>query len=225
MESWNEESETYIKDLNYETENQNNNADKFDKTESGLNIKGEFVCEIYNYQIKFPFEPYKIQKEYMARVLRAWWKSENALLESPTGTGKTLSLLCSSLAWLESELIKTHGSSGVMECSKILNLDYKTRPKIIYASRTHSQLAQVIDELKSTPYKPKTSVIASRDHLWIHKELSKLNGSALNIAWNKSIRDINNDDRCRFKERVDTQIESDLKLKWWGIEDIEEIHK
>jgi regulator of telomere elongation helicase 1 len=52
-------------------------------------------------EIYFPFKPYQCQVEYMTKVLRALKNNENALLESPTGTGKTLCLLCASLAWLQ----------------------------------------------------------------------------------------------------------------------------
>ncbi len=56
--------------------------------------------DINGYDVAFPYQPYQIQKNYMSKVISCLDNSENGLLESPTGTGKTLSLLCSSLAWL-----------------------------------------------------------------------------------------------------------------------------
>ncbi len=49
--------------------------------------------------VDFPFEAYECQLVYIQRVLQALFEGKNALLESPTGTGKTLCLLCASLAW------------------------------------------------------------------------------------------------------------------------------
>ena len=53
--------------------------------------------------VYFPFTPYDCQTSYMQQVIKACSSQQNALLESPTGTGKTLSLLCASLAWLKTE--------------------------------------------------------------------------------------------------------------------------
>jgi regulator of telomere elongation helicase 1 len=49
----------------------------------------------------FPFSPYAQQKQYVKEVVFALNSGENAILESPTGTGKTLMLLCSTISWLK----------------------------------------------------------------------------------------------------------------------------
>ena len=55
--------------------------------------------QIDNVRVDFPKQPYPCQVDYMAQVVKALSTGTNALLESPTGTGKTLCLLCSSLSW------------------------------------------------------------------------------------------------------------------------------
>ena len=44
---------------------------------------------VYNgVSVKFPFPPYDIQKDYMRMVIDSIQNNKNAMLESPTGTGK-----------------------------------------------------------------------------------------------------------------------------------------
>ncbi|CAI9597240.1 unnamed protein product, partial [Staurois parvus] len=49
--------------------------------------------------VEFPFPPYPCQEDYMRKVIECLQQSVNGVLESPTGTGKTLCLLCATLAW------------------------------------------------------------------------------------------------------------------------------
>ena len=80
------------------------------------------TLSINNIDVDFPKVPYQCQIDYMSKVLTALEHGSNALLESPTGTGKTLTLLCSTLAWqnsirkrkidIKSTNILAAGSSG-----------------------------------------------------------------------------------------------------------------
>lgn len=138
--------------------------------------------------VSFPFEPYDVQKSYMEKVITSLQNNTNALLESPTGTGKTLSLLCSSLAWLlvkKAQLQLNAQTGNFSEHSSSLQDNLKSgagkkdnatwgMPKIIYSSRTHSQLTQAMQELKRSSYRHvKAAVLGSRDQMCIHPEVSK----------------------------------------------------
>ena len=49
-------------------------------------------------------------------------------------------------------------------------------PKVFYTSRTHSQIAQVVAELKRAPYTPRAAVLASREHYCVHPAVSASSG-------------------------------------------------
>uniref|UniRef100_A0AAQ4PPV0 Regulator of telomere elongation helicase 1 n=1 Tax=Gasterosteus aculeatus aculeatus TaxID=481459 RepID=A0AAQ4PPV0_GASAC len=142
--------------------------------------------------VNFPFTPYDCQKDYMGKVIECLQKKENGVLESPTGTGKTLCLLCATLAWREhfkdtisarkiaeklqgQEMFSSTPMSswGTAATDGATPVYYTDIPKIIYASRTHSQLAQVIGELKNTSYSPKVCVLGSREQLCINQEVMR----------------------------------------------------
>ncbi len=96
----------------------------------------------------------------------------------PFHNSQTLCLLCSSLAWQESleagaadaSVLVPAGVDGVEGLGASRGRP-NVMPKIIYASRTHTQLSQVIQELKGSGYSPKIAVLGSREQLCVHREV------------------------------------------------------
>ena len=184
--------------------------------------------------VDFPFEAYPCQLVYMSKVIEALQSSQNALLESPTGTGKTLCLLCATLAWqqslVQSKVQCLHQSSHlsqVMQGPGTSNAELKAErrehedeglPTIIYASRTHSQLAQVMKELKVTGYKPKTSILGSRQQSCLHPVVSKMTGASANQACRSLIAKRG----CKWHFGVEkfSKANPDANLEVMDIEDI-----
>ncbi|KHJ30581.1 putative atp-dependent rna helicase chl1 [Erysiphe necator] len=56
----------------------------------------ENICRDFHH----PYEPYTIQKDFMETVYDILENEGVGILESPTGTGKSLSLICGALTWL-----------------------------------------------------------------------------------------------------------------------------
>lgn len=56
--------------------------------------------EIGGIHFPFPFPPYPIQKDFMAELYKVLEGGKIGIFESPTGTGKSLSLICGALSWL-----------------------------------------------------------------------------------------------------------------------------
>ena len=142
----------------------------------GRMTKKQKLIKINGIDIYFPYEVYPNQIKYMEKVIELLNKNINrdnytniGALESPTGTGKTLCLLCSTLAWMN-EMRRQKKFGG----------------KIIYTTRTHSQITQIIHELRKTCYWPRTAVLASRDKGCVNEKIRQnLSGTILNIKCRK----------------------------------------
>lgn len=61
-------------------------------------------------------------------------------------------------------------------------------PRIIYSSRTHSQLKQVVQELRNTSYNPRVAVLGSREHLCVNDKISQMRGTKQNFACRDAVK-------------------------------------
>lgn len=150
---------------------------------------------IRDIDVKFPFTPYDIQKDYMTKVIECLDTHRNGILESPTGTGKTLSLLCASLAWLENRKKQFEAQTPQLQVESFLRKCDKsfeenensppliTVPKIVYSSRTHTQLQQAMQEMKRTAYSHmRACVLGSREQMCIDQDVIMEKNASLKVG-------------------------------------------
>ncbi|KAJ2557904.1 Fanconi anemia group J protein [Coemansia sp. RSA 1933] len=89
-------------------------------------------------QIHFPFAPYPSQLGMMNHMVRALNGSHNTMIESPTGSGKSLALLCAALGWRRHFAAKrSHSNAGVIQ--------------VIRKFAKHNSLPDFKDDKESVP--------------------------------------------------------------------------
>ncbi|VDK79625.1 unnamed protein product [Litomosoides sigmodontis] len=226
-------------------------------------------------EFSFPFEPYDIQISLMRSIVSCISEGKIGILESPTGTGKSMSIICATLSWLETfekerkisleEQLKTVQEVGKDEndwlnahikkvkavedakelfsqvdndrkiderikkalenfmieqkrklqntqhseeknddeADEILDEDFThddlgkkimdeptpTCVKIIYATRTHSQLLQFAEEISKTRFQPRVVTLGSRQHLCINESVRSLRKTSLMTERCNELRD------------------------------------
>ena len=133
---------------NNNNQDNNNNNNSTPKTIGDIPSLSPSTPYIEGIQIGFPFAKImKPQRLIMIHLIRALKSSKHVVLESPTGTGKSVAILCGCLGWMrwhvrrerEEMNSKNGGGEERMESS-----GGGGRVKIIYCSRTHSQVAQMV---------------------------------------------------------------------------------
>ncbi|KAJ3497917.1 hypothetical protein NLG97_g1536 [Lecanicillium saksenae] len=81
---------------------------------------------IENIDFHHPFTPYDVQEKFMKTVYQVLESGQGqiGILESPTGTGKSLSLICASLTWL-----RNHKSSAYQTTLDEARSSFKDEPE------------------------------------------------------------------------------------------------
>ena len=129
------------------------------------------MAEIFNFQnpaqgmeYGFNAQLYPSQYKFIADAVNIVRNRQIGILSSPTGTGKTLSLLCTALTFM--------GKAGEDDLYALLSTESKTI--IYYCSRTHTQLSQALRELSKNTNAYKSVILGSRRQYCVNSAVNKI---------------------------------------------------
>lgn len=184
---------------------------------------------VSGYTVSFPGGkvPFPSQRAVMSKAIQALRTGGGAVacLESPTGSGKTLALLTATLAWqrgTHAEAMRDWAEKG--RAGEKRALKPPRPPRVFFASRTHSQLAQIVEALRacaavaeadgnSRPVR--SAVLSSRQHGCTHRSVSKKPPGQVDEA----CKDLVKNGACANQHKA-----AALKAKAPNVWDVEELH-
>lgn len=177
----------------------------------------------------FPYEPYPIQLRFMTELYDTLLNGKGGLFESPTGTGKTLSIICSSLTYLydkHNTLLESLDTSSdprkklcireslvppllsIKQRISAISSDPNNKFQILYLTRTHSQLDQFTSELKKTKWGNLNLIrvirLASRSQLCTNPKVNQekaLIDYACKSLIGKSVENSESEDENKVEEK------------------------
>ncbi|AFZ79211.1 hypothetical protein BEWA_020580 [Theileria equi strain WA] len=131
----------------------------------------------------------KPQLQILSKLIYALKTNGHAVLESPTGTGKTAAIISGVLSWLyQSQITNTEDESANSE----------PKYKVIYLTRTHAQIKQISTTIDQSCFRPQSCTLASRKILCpYYKSFSGEVESGIN---NQNLNDLDNygiTNKCR----------------------------
>ncbi|OQV04418.1 hypothetical protein CLAIMM_09306 isoform 1 [Cladophialophora immunda] len=141
-----------------------------------LTLKKSTSMEPTQANFSHPYQPYSIQLDFMKELYRCIEEKKVGIFESPTGTGKSLSLICGALTWLrEHEHLALQGlTDGGEPLDWLLKAEKSAQRRELLLEREELELrlAKVREEEASrrqrrfdvkTSKKPRTKIANSED--------------------------------------------------------------
>lgn len=138
-------------------------------------------------------EPYDIQISFMRDLITSFEEGKIGFFESPTGTGKSMSVLSSAIAFIQNknkDIKNTYTlDNGEFSDSEFDITDAPKKQKLLICTRTHSQIKELVNELKrpgmlinpnSIQKQTRAVSLASRRQLCINDSYDKLSQNELN---------------------------------------------
>ncbi|XP_030765068.1 ATP-dependent DNA helicase DDX11 [Sitophilus oryzae] len=182
-------------------------------------------------EFPFPFPPYNIQLEFMQKLYFALENRKMGIFESPTGTGKSLSIICGAIKWLkdheqrEKDALSEQITSLELEKVELAKEEkdwFKAQSKEIIITQKLNHLK--IEENKILAYKEKIDKIKAvnventrikNPKPKIIKESVKLKLPVSDLAEEKAIDDedilLEEKDPCDVKDESSDEEDENMK--------------